>query len=110
MGLFGLAVLSAERRIKEIGIRKVLGASVANVVQILSRDFLLLVLLSLAVAIPCAWIAAERWLRNYPYRIALNGWLFGSTALLVLGIAAITVSAQAIKAAIANPVDSLRAE
>jgi putative ABC transport system permease protein len=110
VGLFGLAVLSAERRVKEIGIRKVLGASVANVVQILSRGFLLLVLLSLALAIPCAWIAAERWLRNYPYRIALNGWLFGGTALLVLGIAAITVSAQAIKAAIANPVDSLRAE
>jgi putative ABC transport system permease protein len=110
VGLFGLAVLSAERRVKEIGIRKVLGASVASVVRILSRDFLGLVLLSLVVAIPCAWMAAHKWLEIYPYRIRLGWELFAGPGVLVVLIAVMTVSSQALKAATANPVRSLRAE
>ena len=110
IGLFGLSVLSAEKRTKEIGIRKVLGASVQRVVTILSKDFLKLVFISLIISIPTAWIAANEWLKNYPYRITLNGWLFASAGILVILIALITVSFQAIKAAIANPVKSLRTE
>jgi putative ABC transport system permease protein len=110
VGLFGLAVLSAERRVREIGIRKVLGASVANVVRILSRDFLLLVLLSLVLAIPGAWMAAHRWLENYPYRVRLGWELFAGPGVLVVLIAVMTVSAQAVKAAMANPARSLRAD
>jgi putative ABC transport system permease protein len=110
VGLFGLAVLSAERRVKEIGIRKVLGASVTSVVRILSRDFLGLVLLSLVLAMPCAWMAAHQWLQNYPYRIGLHWELFAVPCMLVVVIALVTVSAQALKAAMMNPVRSLRAE
>ena len=110
IGLFGLSVLSAEKRTKEIGIRKVLGASVNRVVTILSKDFLKLVFISLVIAIPAAWIAASKWLENYPYRITLNWWLFASAGILVVLIALITVSFQAIKAAVANPVKSLRTE
>lgn len=110
IGLFGLSVLSAEKRTKEIGIRKVLGASVNTIVTILSKDFLKLVCIALFIAIPSAWIAANHWLQNYPYRISLNWWLFASAAVLVIVIALITVSFQAIKTAIANPVKSLRTE
>jgi len=110
IGLFGLSVLSAEKRTKEIGIRKVLGASVQRVVTILSKDFLKLVFISLIIAIPAAWIAANKWLENYPYRISLSWWLFASAGILVILIALITVSFQAIKAAIANPAKSLRIE
>ena len=110
IGLFGLSVLSAEKRTKEIGIRKVLGASVNGVVTILSKDFLKLVFISLVIAIPAAWIAANKWLENYPYRITVNWWLFASTGILVILIALITVGFQAIKAAVANPVKSLRTE
>ena len=110
IGLFGLTVLSAEKRTKEIGIRKVLGASVRSIVSILSTDFLKLVFISLIISIPLAWIAANKWLQNYPYRITLNGWMFIIAGLLVILIALATVSFQAIKAAIANPVKSLRTE
>jgi len=110
IGLFGLSVLAAEKRIKEIGIRKVLGASVSNVVTVLSKDFLKLVIISLLVAIPLSWIAANNWLENYPYRIKLSLRMFMSAAVLVVLIALVTVSFQAIKAAIANPVKSLRTE
>jgi putative ABC transport system permease protein len=110
IGLFGLSVLSAEKRIKEIGIRKVLGASVNRVVTILSKDFLKLVFISLVIAIPAAYIAGNKWLQNYPYRITLNWWLFASAAVLVIIIALMTVSFQAIKAAITNPAKSLRTE
>ena len=110
IGLFGLSVLSTERRTKEIGIRKVLGASVKGVATILSKDFLKLVFISVVIAIPLAWLATSKWLENYPYRISLNWGLFASAALLVIMIALITVSFQAIKAAIANPVKSLRTE
>ncbi|HRP54584.1 ABC transporter permease [Agriterribacter sp.] len=110
IGLFGLSVLSAEKRTKEIGIRKVLGASVNGLVGILSRDFLKLVCIALVVAIPAAWMASDKWLQHYPYRITLSWWLFAIAALLVIMIALLTVSFQAVKAAVANPVKSLRSE
>ncbi|HTD38978.1 MAG TPA: ABC transporter permease, partial [Mucilaginibacter sp.] len=110
IGLFGLATLSAERRKKEIGIRKVLGASVEGIVRKLSFDFLILVLLSAIISIPAAIWAMHKWLENYPYRISMNAWIFLFAAVFVAIIALATVSFQAIKAAIANPVNSLRSE
>jgi putative ABC transport system permease protein len=110
IGLFGLATLSAERRKKEIGIRKVLGASVELIVRKLSSDFLKLVTISVLIASPAAWWAMHKWLENYPYRIEMNTWIFLFAAGMVLLIALITVSFHAIKAAIANPVNSLRTE
>ena len=110
IGLFGLSVLSAEKRTKEIGIRKVLGASIKSIVTILSTDFLKLVCISLLIAIPLSWLAANKWLENYPYRISLNWTLFAAGSILVILIALTTVSFQAIKAALANPVKSLRTE
>jgi len=110
IGLFGLATLSAERRKKEIGIRKVLGASVELIVRKLSTDFLKLVALSALIASPAAWWAMHKWLENYPYRIAINSWIFLFAAVLVLLVALLTVCFHAIKAATANPVNSLRSE
>ncbi len=110
IGLFGLATLSAERRRKEIGIRKVLGASVELIVRKLSTDFLKLVALSALVASPASWWAMHKWLENYPYRIAINSWIFLFAAVLVLLVALLTVCFHAIKAATANPVNSLRSE
>jgi putative ABC transport system permease protein len=110
IGLFGLSVLSAEKRTKEIGIRKVLGASVSSVVTTLSKDFLKLVIIAMIIAIPAAWLVAGKWLENYPYRISLSWWIFASAAILVILIALATVSFQAIKAAVANPAESLRTE
>ncbi|MGN6354890.1 MAG: ABC transporter permease [Parafilimonas sp.] len=110
IGLFGLSVLSAEKRTKEIGIRKVLGASVNVVVIILSKDFLKLVAIALVIAIPAAYLASDKWLQNYPYRITQSWWLFTGAAFLVILIALITVSFQAVRAAVANPVKSLRTE
>lgn len=110
IGLFGLSVLAAEKRTKEIGIRKVLGASVNGLVGILSKDFLKLVLIALIVAVPAAWIASDKWLQNYPYRITLSWWLFAGAALLVIMIALVTVSFQAVRAAVGNPVKALRTE
>lgn len=110
VGLFGLSVLSAEKRIKEIGIRKVLGASVNSIVGILSADFLKLVVISLLIAVPAAWLATNKWLTNYPYRVTLHWQMFALTGLLVVAVALFTVSFQAIKAAMGNPVKSLRTE
>jgi len=110
IGLFGLATLSAERRRKEIGIRKVLGASVQGIVTKLSNDFLKLVILSAIIATPVAWWAMYKWLENYPYRIAINGWIFFFATIFVVLVALITVSYQSIKAAISNPVSALRSE
>jgi putative ABC transport system permease protein len=110
IGLFGLSVLSAEKRTKEIGIRKVLGASVGSIITTLSTDFLKLVILSMLLAIPAAWLVAGKWLENYPYRISLSWWMFSIAAIVVVMIALATVSFQAIKAAVANPVKSLRTE
>lgn len=110
IGLFGLSVLSAEKRTKEIGIRKVLGASVAAVVTALSKDFLKLVTVALMIAMPIAWIFTESWLETYPYRISLAWWMFATAGFLVVMVAMTTVSFHAIKAALANPVTSLRNE
>ena len=110
VGLFGLSVLSAEKRTKEIGIRKVLGASVSRIVSILSKDFLILVVIALLISIPLTWMAADKWLQNYPYRIALSWSIFATGSILVILIAIATISFQAIKAAIANPATSLRSE
>jgi putative ABC transport system permease protein len=110
IGLFGLSVLSAERRIKEIGIRKVLGASVNSVVTILSKDFVKLVLLALLIAIPLGWYAVSKWLENYPYRIDISWKIFAVAGGLVIFIALITVSFQALRSAMASPVKSLRTE
>ncbi|MCB0611260.1 MAG: ABC transporter permease [Lewinella sp.] len=114
LGLFGLAAFSAARRTKEIGVRKVLGASVSGIVGLLSRDFLKLVILALAVAMPVAWIVMNGWLGNFAYRIN-NGWItFLVTAagagLLTMVIAFLTIGLQAMKAALANPVESLKDE
>jgi putative ABC transport system permease protein len=110
IGLFGLSVLSAERRIKEIGIRKVLGASVNSVVTILSKDFVKLVILALIIAIPLGWLAANKWLQNYPYRIDISWKIFAGAGTLVIFIALVTVSFQALRSAMASPVNSLRSE
>jgi putative ABC transport system permease protein len=110
IGLFGLSVLSAEKRTKEIGIRKVLGASVQQIVTTLSTDFIKLVAIALIIATPLVYIAANKWLQNYPYRVEMSWWLFASAGILVMLIALITISFQAIKAAVANPVKSLRTE
>jgi putative ABC transport system permease protein len=110
MGLFGLSLFAAGQRTKEIGIRKVLGASIANIATLLSRDFLLLIVLSLVVASPVAWYIMHRWLEGFAYRAPVPAWVFllSGGAALLLGL--VTVSFQAIKAAVANPVKSLRAE
>jgi len=96
--------------VKEIGIRKVLGASVSNITALLSNNFLKLVLIAAVIAFPVAWIVMNNWLQNYPYRINISIWMFVLATLVVAVIALCTVSFQAIKAAIANPVKSLRTE
>ena len=110
LGLFGLASFVAEQRVKEIGIRKVLGASVPNIWQLLSKDFVLLVIISCFIAIPIAFYYMNMWLAKYDYRAAVSWWVFASAALGALIITLVTVSYQAIKAAIANPIKSLRTE
>jgi putative ABC transport system permease protein len=110
LGLFGLATYTAERRTKEIGVRKVLGASVPGIAALLSKDFLKLVLVSCAVAFPIAWLMMSNWLQNYQYRIAINWWVFLAAGISAMLIALITISFQSIRAAIANPVKSLRSE
>jgi len=110
LGLFGLAAYTAERRKKEVGIRKVLGASTESVVVLLSKDFLMLVVISLIIASPVAWILMHQWLQNFAYRVHIDSWVFVVAAIVSLSIAFITVSFQAIKAAVANPVKSLRTE
>ena len=110
LGLFGLAKFTAEQRTKEIGIRKVLGASVSGIVNMLSIDFLKLVLIGFIVAIPVSWFTMNNWLIDFAYRIDISLWIFALAAVTALLIALFTVSFQAIKAAIANPVKSLRTE
>ena len=110
LGLFGLATFMAERRTKEIGIRKVLGAGVANIWMLLSKEFVVLVLVAAVIASPLALWLMNDWLQKYDYRIAINGWVFVIAGLLALLIALFTVSSQAIKAALSNPVKALRSE
>jgi predicted permease len=110
LGLFGLAAFTAEQRTKEIGVRKVLGASVASVVALLSKDFLKLVLIAIVLATPLAWYVAKLWLQNFEYRVDISWWMFVLAGVVAVVIALLTVSFQSIKAALMNPVKSLRAE
>ncbi|MEH6304626.1 ABC transporter permease [Olivibacter sp. CPCC 100613] len=110
MGLLGLATFVAEQRIKEIGIRKVLGASVRGLVQLLSKDFLKLVLIAIFIAVPVAWLAMNKWLEDFAYRINIEWWTFVLAGILAISIAMLTISFRAIKSARANPVKSLRTE
>jgi len=110
LGLFGLATYMAENRIKEIGVRKVLGASVLNITTLLSKDFLKLVIISLVIASPVAWWAMHKWLQAYSYHINIEWWVFAGAGLLSIIIAIATVSYQSVRAGLANPVNSLRTE
>ncbi|WP_020606324.1 ABC transporter permease [Spirosoma spitsbergense] len=110
LGLFGLATFTIEQRVKEIGVRKVLGASVGSVVLLLSKDFTKLVLFSFPIAIPIAWFSMYKWLQDFPYKTDIGPWIFIVTCLLTLVICLATVSFQSIKAALMNPVKSLRSE
>jgi putative ABC transport system permease protein len=110
LGLLGLATYAAEQRIKEIGIRKVLGASVTSLVAMLSKDFLRLVLVASVIAFPVSWWAMNSWLQDFAYRVNIQWWVFAVAGLAALVIALVTVSFQAIRAAISNPVKSLRTE
>jgi putative ABC transport system permease protein len=110
LGLFGLAAFSAEQRNKEIGVRKVLGASVPGIVGLLSKDFLRLVVIAMIISIPVSWWAMDKWLQAFAYRVPLSWWMFVLSGMVALLIALFTVSFQAIKAAVANPVRSLRSE
>jgi len=110
LGLFGLATFMAEQRTKEIGIRKVMGASVPGITALLSKDFLKLVLIAVALAIPAAWYFTDQWLQAFAYHIPLEWWVFAVASVMALIIALMTVSVQAIKAAVQNPVNSLRSE
>ncbi|MGE5109068.1 MAG: ABC transporter permease [Sphingobacteriales bacterium] len=110
LGLFGLAALAAINKTKEIGIRKILGASVSGIVALLSKDFLKLIVVALIIAAPLAWFAMNKWLQDYAYRINISWWVFVLAGIAALAVALITISLQAIKAAFANPVKSLRTE
>ncbi len=110
LGLFGLSIYVVERKVKEIGIRKVLGASVPGIVNLLSRDFLKLVLIAVLLATPLSWMLMNQWLMDFAYRINITWWVFAVAGCIALLIALLTVSFQAIKAAISNPVKSLRTE
>ena len=105
-----LAAYMAENRVKEIGVRKVLGASVFNITALLSKEFLALVVISIIIASPIAWYAMHLWLQGYSYRINVQWWVFVMAGMLSVVVSLITVSFQAVKAAIANPVKSLRTE
>jgi putative ABC transport system permease protein len=110
LGLFGLATFMAEQRTKEIGIRKVMGASVPIITALLSKDFLKLVLIAVAIAIPVAWYFTDKWLQAFAYHINLEWWIFAVASVIGLIVALMTVSVQAIRAAVQNPVNSLRSE
>jgi len=110
LGLFGLAAYAAEQRTKEIGIRKALGANVSTIVAMLSKDFIKLVLIAIVLAVPLAWWAMNWWLQTFAYRQNIQWWVFVSSGLTAIFIAFITVSFQSIKAALSNPVNSLRSE
>ncbi|GAB3990879.1 ABC transporter permease [Spirosoma daeguense] len=110
LGLFGLAAFTTEQRTKEIGVRKVLGASVGSIVTLLSKDFLKLVLVAIVIALPVAWWFMNQWLQNFEYKVSLDWWLFALAGFIAVAIALLTVSFQSVKAALTNPVKSLRSE
>jgi ABC-type antimicrobial peptide transport system permease subunit len=110
MGLFGLSTFAIERRTKEIGIRKVFGASVSDIVHLLTREFVVLVAIAFVIAAPLAWWAMNKWLENYAYRINITVWIFITGAIITLVIALVAVGIQAVKAAMANPVKAIKSE
>jgi putative ABC transport system permease protein len=110
LGLFGLSAYSAEVRTKEIGVRKVVGATVSNIVVLLTKEFTKWILISAVIAWPLAYFAMNNWLQNFAYRINIDVWAFILSGIVTIGVALLTVSYQSIKAAIANPIDSLRYE
>jgi len=110
LGLFGLSIFIVKRKVKEIGVRKVLGASVSGIVQLLSKDFAVLVLIALVIASPVAWYFMNNWLNDFAYRVEIHWWIFLLAGAAAMLIALITVSFQSIRAALANPVKSLRTE
>ena len=110
LGLLGLSLFATAQRTKEIGVRKVLGASVTNIVALLSKDFIKLVVIAFLIASPVAWYIMHNWLQDFAYRINISWWIFFGAGLLAVLIALFTISFQAIRAAVANPVKSLRTE
>ena len=110
LGLWGLATFAAQKRTKEIGIRKVLGASVSNITTMLSKDFVKLVAISILIASPLAYFGMYKWLQDFAFRVKIEWWVFVIAGLSALVIALLTVSFQSIKAAVSNPVNSLRSE
>ncbi|WP_339706344.1 FtsX-like permease family protein [Algoriphagus aquimarinus] len=110
LGLFGLAAFTAEKRKKEIGVRKVMGASTVSILTLVSKDFVQLILVSIIIAVPLAWYFANNWLQTYAYQTSLSWWIFAGSGMLLVIIAVITVGVQAYKAASANPVNSLKSE
>lgn len=110
LGLFGLSTFTAQRRTKEIGVRKVLGASVVNIIRMISMNFLKLVIIAIIIAVPVGWFFMDKWLQNFAYKTNISWWIFGLAAVIAILIAIGTVSFQAIRAAVANPVESLRTE
>jgi putative ABC transport system permease protein len=110
MGLIALSAFFLQRRTKEIGIRKVLGASVSGVVALLSKDFVRLIIIAFAIATPIAWWAAQKWLQSFSYRVQLQWWWFAVAGVVVLGIMLLSIGSQLVKAAVANPIKSLRME
>lgn len=110
LGLFGLAMFTAQQRTKEIGVRKVLGATVVSIIVLLSKDFIRLILLAILIVTPIAWYAMNQWLQDFAYRVEISWWVFALSGLLAIAVALITVSFQSIKAALMNPVKSLRSE
>ncbi|WP_315815880.1 ABC transporter permease [Paraflavitalea speifideaquila] len=110
LGLLGLVIYTTTVRVKEIGVRKVLGASVAQLVTLLSKDFMALVILAFFIAAPLAWLAMHQWLNNFAYRTGVSIWVFGLSAGTMILIALVTVGLQTIRAAMTNPVKSLRSE
>jgi len=110
LGLFGLAAFAAEQRYREIGVRKILGASISGIVTMLSKDFAKLVLIASVIAFPLVWWAMNKWLQSFAYRINIGWWIFVVAGVVAIIIALATVSFQAVKAALANPIKSLRSE
>ena len=110
LGVFGLIVQVTEQRVKEIGIRKVLGASVQSIVILFSKDFLKTIAVAIIIALPIGWYAMEKWLQDYAYRIEIKWWVFAFAAVLVIGIAMFTVGIQTAKKAFINPAKSLKTE
>ncbi len=110
LGLFGLTTFTMKKREKEISIRKILGAGIAGIVGLLTRDFVKLIFIALLIASPVAWYFMDKWLQNFAYRIDLSWWIFAVAGSMTLFIALITVSFQSVKAALINPVEKLRNE